>query len=227
MVWILSTAGPLLVVLLLFVNLFLRYDYLMMKFAPMTSWEIAMREIFFLMVFFFFPIGVTLLAAMIHFCEFQDDVWKQLLSMPVARSHIYLTKWFLLILLTGMSILVFLAGIWVTGLIFGFPEPFPILLYGEYGLYLFVSGLGISSIQHWLSSKCKNTMIPVAIGITGSVCALFLAQSEMTQYMPYASALAALPLLDTNQNIALISGLGFGIGGIALGMLEFQSKDMM
>ncbi len=113
------------------------------------------------------------------------------------------------------------------GLIFGFPEPFPILLYGEYGLYLFVSGLGISSIQHWLSSKCKNTMIPVAIGITGSVCALFLAQSEMTQYMPYASALAALPLLDTNQNIALISGLGFGIGGIALGMLEFQSKDMM
>lgn len=224
--WKLAFGSPALVSVLVFLNMSLRYDYLMQRYAGKTSWEAMLNEVFFLWAFFL-PIGVTLLAAIVHFREYSENAWKHLLSLPVRRGHVYAAKWLVIVLATVLSVLALMAGLRLSGLIIGFPEPFPFGLYGQYALYLIFSSLGIASVQHWLSSRFRNTIIPVAVGVSGTVGAIFLAQSEWMRYIPYAAPLFAMPGPDGDAGVSIVSGLLFGTAALLAGMLEFGKRDIL
>ena len=87
--------------------------------------------------------------------------------------------------------------------------------------------LGIVSIQHWLSSRFKNVIVPIAIGITLSVCALFFVQSEMLSFFPHVTILYATPLEDIANNRPVWSGLIAGPLLLVLGMHEFKNRDIV
>ncbi|WP_047154760.1 ABC transporter permease [Aneurinibacillus tyrosinisolvens] len=225
--WLLVIGGPLLVLGLDFFDLYLRYDYLFSRYrSEMTSWEILLRENHFFW-FFFLPIGITLVSTVIHFREFSDNAWKQLLSLPVRRANVYLSKWFLTVLLSWFAITVAGMGMVLVGKAIGFPEAADYSLFFAYIMNQYAAILGIVSIQHWLSSRCKNVIIPVAIGICGSVCALFFAQSGIGPYIPYSSLVFTAPLAGEDTQPVVWGGLITGIVALFAGMIEFQKRDIV
>ncbi|MED0674183.1 ABC transporter permease [Aneurinibacillus thermoaerophilus] len=226
--WWLVIGGPLLIAALVWIDVGVRYDYLITKKsnAGLGSWGIILGELMFLWAFFC-PIGVTLIAAIVHYREFSENAWKHLLSLPVTRRNVYFSKWFLILLLTYLAIFVLFIGLFVVGKMLEFSEPFAWELYGRYALYQALGVLGIVSIQHWLSSRFKNVIVPIAIGITLSVCALFFAQSEMLSFFPHVTILYATPLEDIANNRPVWSGLIAGPLLLVLGMHEFKNRDIV
>lgn len=224
--WKLVFGGPALVALLVFLNMSIRYDYLMQRYEGKTSWEAMLNEVFFMWAFFL-PVGVTLLAAIVHFREYSENAWKHLLSLPVRREHVYAAKWLVIVVATVLSVLALLVGLLLGGLAIGFPEPYPAGLYGRYALYLMCSSLGITSVQHWLSSRFRNAILPVAIGVSGTVGAIFLAQSEWMRYLPYAAPLYAMPDPAVDTGVTVVSGLLFGAAALLAGMFEFGRRDIL
>ncbi|ERI09693.1 ABC transporter permease [Aneurinibacillus aneurinilyticus] len=226
--WWLVIGGPLLIAGLIFIDVWVRYDYLLTKnrSAELGPWGIMLGEAVYLWAMFM-PMGITLIAAIVHYREFSENAWKHLLSLPVTRGSVYVSKWLLIVLLTYLAILFLMLGFFVAGKIIGLSAPFAFGSYGRYALYQAVGALGIISIQHWLSSRFKNVIMPVAIGIGLSVCAIFLAQSKVLSFFPHATILYTMPFEGVENNRPLLSGLIAGPVLLVLGLLEFRRRDIV
>lgn len=222
----LVVGGPLLVAGMIFLDFYLRYDYLLQKKGGMNSWAIMLEELWFLWSLFF-PAGITLIAALVHTREFSDNAWKHLLALPVSRTALYLCKWLWIWLLSCLAVVLLFAYLFVAGVAVGFPEPFAFRLFSSYGYHLSVAALGVASLQHWLSSRFKNPVFPVAIGLAGSIGAFFLAQSEAARFIPYAAPLFAMPMNNPDQWIAIAGGVVPGTVMLAAGLAEFYKRDIV
>lgn len=225
-IWWLVIGGPLLVAFCIFMDMYVRYDYLVAKGKGMTSWEVMLQELFFLWAFFL-PIGITLIASIIHFREYSENVWKHMLALPLTRYSVYTAKWFTILFFTYVAILILEVALFLIGKLLQYPEPFDLLLYGKYTLLQCVSVLGVVSLQNWLSSRMKNTLIAATIGIVGSICAIFFAQAEITRYIPYAAVFFTVPFENGENHVAIWGGLVTGAVGFLMGMIDFNKKDIL
>ncbi|MFT9849723.1 ABC transporter permease [Aneurinibacillus sp. REN35] len=220
--------GPMVVAALIFFDVWFRYDYLLAKNqrVGLGPWHMILYEVMYIWALFM-PIGITLIAGIVHYREFSENAWKHLLSLPVTRQNVYLSKWLLIVLLVYSAIAILIVGLFAVGKLAGVSAPFDIELYGKYALYQALGALGIVSIQHWLSSRCKNVILPIAIGVTLSVCVMFFAQSEVFSFFPHATILYATPLEDIANNRPVWSGLIIGPLALIIGLFEFQRRDVL
>ncbi|WP_046213507.1 ABC transporter permease [Paenibacillus wulumuqiensis] len=217
--------GPLIFAGMMWVDLYLRYSYLSGRHPELTPWELLMQEGFMLWGLFY-PIGITIIAALVHYREYHDHGWKHLLALPVTRSSVYTAKWLLIWLLSCVTVILLLVCLYATGRILQFPEHFPLGQYVLYGINLCIAALGVTSLQHWLSSRLSNSLYAIAIGLSGSIGALFLAQSEITRFVPYASALFAMTVHNEDQWLTIVTGLIAGPVLLLVGMAEFRQRDI-
>ncbi|GAB7388283.1 hypothetical protein BSNK01_21200 [Bacillaceae bacterium] len=222
----LVVGGPLAVAGMIYLDLYLRYDYLLREREGFDSWEIMLGELWVLWSLFF-PAGITLVAALVHYREYDADAWKHLLALPASRTSIYIGKWLFIWLLSCLAVIHLFICLFIAGVVIGFPEPFAFRLFASYGFHLAAAAFGVTSLQHWLSSRCKNPVFPVSIGITGSIGAIFLAQSEFARFIPYAFPLLAMPLENPYRWIAVTGGCVTGAVMLAAGWAEFSKRDIV
>ncbi|WCN37331.1 ABC transporter permease [Aneurinibacillus uraniidurans] len=227
-IWWLAIGAPLMVAVMMLLDVGFRYDYLMGRGqkAGLDSWGVLIQEMMYMWATFC-PMGITLLAAIVHYREFSENGWKHLLSLPVKRWKVYVAKWLVILLFTYFAIFVLNVGLFVVGKVLHFPEPFNLLLYGRYAGYQALGVLGIVGFQHWLSSRFKNVMIPIAIGVALSICVMFLAQSEMLSFFPHVAILYSIPFEDVAHNRPVLGGMIGGAVLLFLGMWEFQKRDIV
>ncbi|ANF97909.1 ABC transporter permease [Paenibacillus bovis] len=221
----LVVGGPLIFAVMMWVDLYLRYNYLNGRHPELDSWELLMQEGFMIWAIFY-PIGITLIAALIHYREYTDHGWKHLLALPVPRLSVYAAKWLLIWLLSCAAAGLLLLFLYVTGRILHFPEPFPAVVYLRYGINLCIAALGVVSLQHWLSSRLSNPLYGMAIGFSGSMGALFFAQSKIMRFVPYASALFTVTVENEDQWLAIVTGLIAGPLLLIAGLTEFRRRDI-
>ena len=222
--WIV-VGGPLMFAGMMWVDLYLRYSYLSGRHPNLSSWELLMQEGFMIWALFY-PIGITLIAALVHYREYTDQGWKHLLALPVTRLSVYTAKWLLIWLLSCLAAGLLLIFMYMTGMILHFSEPFPLGQYIRYGINLCIAALGVVSLQHWLSSRLANPLYGMAIGFSGSMGALFFAQSEMMRFVPYASALFTMTVDNEDQWLAITTGLVAGPLLLLAGLAEFRQRDI-
>lgn len=188
--------GPAGVLGLTAVNYAVRYDYLLGLDADV--WQTYYLQCVTLAVFVM-QFGITLLAALLAGQEHQAGGWKLVLSLPVERAGVYLSKFLWLWMLMALAVVFLSVGFVALGIGLGlhhFGGSLPWRYVVGIGVFPFLASMPVMVFQWWLSLRVEHQAIPTAIGIGCASVAMFLAQSPLTSWLPWAYPLLVMPLPD-------------------------------
>jgi hypothetical protein len=178
-------------------------DYL--PHAGVNPWNEYFRKGFNGVHFFFLPLLIVLLIALLLNIEHKSNTWKHIFVLPISKTKIFFSKYLILISLILMfytlMLIFFLSGglllsLWKSE--FNFLIFKPTYFYhsvesgiGSFMVKSFISVLGLMAIHFWLSFRLKNLFLNIGIGLAGAVIAvsMFIGHWESIIYLPYASPL--------------------------------------
>lgn len=146
------------------------------------------------MAIFFLPLGAILATSLITQIEFKSNAWKQVHALPVSAAVIFLSKLCVILLMMVQFLVLFNAGIYVSGMlpyvfVPGVSHPkgaflaLPILK--ENALY-FLECLPIVAAQYLMALRSNNALIPIGIGFMAWVGALAAVSSRIAIWWPYS-----------------------------------------
>lgn len=226
--WPIVIVTPVLASGLTFINLFIRYDYLMSLEAnrSSSSWNVLLLQHHFVW-FLLFSLVVTILASMVHYIEYKSNSWKSALALPISKNKLYLAKWSIVYILSIIMILFNGILLVIVGKILGFREAVDLVLILKYTLYQIAAITSLISLQCFISAEMSNTNVSLTIGAVGVASSIFFAQSErLSKLIPYAHIIYALPDPTINNSITLQYGLSFGIVFLIIGIFFFNRKEI-
>ncbi len=157
------------------------------------------KEIFFsawqILAALLLPMYTILICTLIPQIEFRNNAWKQVFASPQTVSYIFFSKFLTIHLMILFCFILFNVLLILSGVLINFIDPkFTFLQQSidwEMIFWLnvktYISILGISAIQYWLSLRFKNFVAPVGIGlvlIIGSIVAVNLKWAHVYKY-PY------------------------------------------
>jgi hypothetical protein len=147
------------------------------------------------------PLFVLLLTGLILNIEHTSQGWKHIFTLPVSRGRIFLNKLILLLtIIAGFYIIYFFLIIMVGYFLGSYRNQLKFLDYSPDWKYLFafmirsfVSILGMTAIQFWLSFRKKNLIVSFGIGLLCFMTAISLTMPRIVWdnviYYPYAASL--------------------------------------
>ncbi|HRY33598.1 MAG TPA: ABC transporter permease [Bacteroidales bacterium] len=204
---------------------------------------------------FFLPFFLVMLIAYSVHLEHKSNTWKHLLCMPLNRSTVYFAKLSMILLLVLVSwllmLLVAYAGVFllhqINPLKFHFLEGgVPLLKFSLSLLKPYIAALFIISLQYWLSTRLRNLVLPIIIGIGMIILPIailiVMGMSGMIQhaksmevvfsYDPYAYPFARIFsfMKGPEQSVSLFPRLTIIYGILAIlvsysGSLEFRKRN--
>jgi hypothetical protein len=198
---------PLLLCLLLFIAFFHKSEH----FAPMPGmllWLQFAGAILGVMGSLLLPMLIVFIAYSVNSVEHKADTWKSLFSLPISKLSVYTAKYlyaFFLIFLCLALFVLFTIGF---GNLLGVLKPE--LKFSDYNLSsflvqiyfkLFLSSLGILSIQFLLSLLFRDFLKPMGIGFVCTITGVILATSgwEYAYMFPYSHPMLALKMLPNHN----------------------------
>lgn len=158
----------------------------------MTGWQALSA--------FLLPMFVILICSLITQIEYKNNTWKQVFASPQSLGNIFFSKFLTIQLMILFCFLLFdafmiLSAVTVNLLNKNYqflhqPVNWTFLLKLSFKTYLSV--LGISAIQYWLSLRLKNFITPIGIGLALLITALILLRWEHIYKVPYAQPILTL-----------------------------------
>jgi hypothetical protein len=150
-----------------------------------SSWES--------MAVFFLPLGAILATSLITQIEFKSNAWKQVHTLPVSTAAIFLSKLGVILVMLVQFLLLFNAGIYLSGmvpyvLVPGVPHPkgsFASLPLLRENAQYFLACLPIVAAQYLMALRSHNVLIPIGIGFMAWVGALAAVSSKLAVWWPY------------------------------------------
>lgn len=157
--------------------------------------------------------------------------WKQLLTLPLNKGAIYVSKLFIIVLTVILCYGLFILFTLSAGVVLNLIHPgLKFLSYSpEFALIFlitlksFISTLGLISFQYWLSLRFKNFIIPIGIGIAGIILSFIIMNhwkyEDFFLYLQPALSLLHRPkattdfILAKNEWISMIYFLIFSLTG--------------
>ncbi|MFD1736508.1 ABC transporter permease [Bacillus salitolerans] len=176
----------------------------------------------------FLPMVTGVFAGYLCRYEHLDGGWKQMLTLPIHRSHLYFVKFTTIMLLIAIMQLLLLPGLFLAGTIKGITDPIPyeLLLRGITGGW--IATFPLVALQLWVSSAWKSFAAPMAINVIFTIPSILAVNSETYgPIYPWAQPfLAMLPFSEQGgifffsvQTLVLVifgSFLLFYIGGLRM-----------
>lgn len=181
------------------------------------------------------PLFAGVMTAFVCRYEHQDGGWKQLLTLPISRSSLYIVKGAIVITVLALSQLIFLVGWYVIGTVKGFSDSFP----WEIGFRSIIGGwfacFPIVALQLWVSTAWASFAAPLALNVIFTLPNMLVANSKMFgPWYPWAQPfLAMLPKVDSEYSFFYLpyETLLFTIGVsflffLCFGLLYFRRKSV-
>jgi lantibiotic transport system permease protein len=172
----------------------IRHRTLPALYAADGFWPGMWRSCWESMAIFFLPLGAILATSLITQIEFKSNAWKQVHTLPVSTPVIFLSKLAVILVMLAEFLLLFSAGIYVSGmlpylLVPGVPYPkgafLDLPLLRENALY-FLECLPIIGAQYLLALRSNNALVPIGIGFMAWVGALAAVSSKLAIWWPYS-----------------------------------------
>ncbi|SDZ64514.1 hypothetical protein SAMN05421736_12457 [Evansella caseinilytica] len=217
--WVLVFLGPIGIFALQAVNYGVRYDWLMNQ--SDDSWLQLLKQI----NFFLTPallLGIALLASLAAGIEHQTNAWRKLLTLPVSRMKVYISKFIMIAVMLFISTILTFIGTIVFGQFFGWEQEVPYMAVFTNSFYPFFAALPILAIQLWLSITMHNQGFPLTFGIMGSVISLY-------SYGGPVWIIWTWPHLENSwgfPELYVILGAICGVILLLLGMIDFNRRDV-
>ncbi|MGF7041650.1 ABC transporter permease [Mucilaginibacter lappiensis] len=202
---------PLLICLLLFIGFYIKSEKLA-GMAPMMLWMQFAGAILKVMGSLLLPIYVIFIAYSVNNIEHRADTWKSLFSLPVSRWAVYGAKYFYALFLVFLCLALFVLFTISFGNLLSVVAPQ--LRFDNYHMEkelilvyfkLFLSSLGILSIQFLLSLLWADFLKPMGIGFVCTIAGVILASHnwEYSYLFPYAHPTVAIATMISRSNQAM------------------------
>ncbi|RAL26934.1 ABC transporter permease [Thermoflavimicrobium daqui] len=183
-----------------------------------------------------FPLMITMIASIIPNIEHQSNSWKQMMTLPVNKYKIYISKFLNLLIWSFIAIALLCVVFPITGIILGIEGKIPFDLVLKEVIYIYFAFLPIISFQLWLSMSIKNQAISISIGIITTMSGLFLVQRPITQWLIWAYPSLVMPIVPNNQFTGVLPNqdlikwfflsLIMTVVMLILGMRNFVQKEV-
>jgi hypothetical protein len=195
---------PLLLCLLVFVGFFNKSDHMINQ-PGMILWVEFAAILLGVMGSLILPMLIVFIAYSVNSIEHKADTWKTLFSLPISKLSVYAAKYFYAFFLIFLCLLLFVLFTIGFGNLLGVLKP--ALKFSEYnaaGLLakvyfkLFLSSLGILSIQFLLSLLFRDFLKPMGIGFICTITGAILAGNgwKYAYLFPYSHPMMAIKTME-------------------------------
>jgi len=156
-------------------------------------WQLLWRNSWESMAIFFLPLGAILSTSLIAQIEYKNNTWKQLHTLPLSYTTIFLAKLAVIVSLMAMFFVLFSIGIYLSAivpylLVSGTPYPTGPMRWQSFlldDLYYFLECLPIVALQYLLALRFKNFLVPVGLGFLFWVGAIASVSWRYGYVIPY------------------------------------------
>ncbi|MGZ9587307.1 ABC transporter permease [Paenibacillus marinisediminis] len=213
--------GPCGVIGLQAVNWGRRYDYLINKYKD-DLWGTLLLDVSYLAL----PallLGITLVASILCSIEHREQSWKQLLSLPVRRTTVFLSKFIWIQILLFLACTLLTAGTLLLGTLLGFRAgeiPWADLFVLCYLPWL--AAMPIIAVQLWVSLVMKNQATALTLGILLTVMSLYAMQ--LPNWVPLKWPM--LPAEMGGAGVSVAAGMITGLVIACMSLVHFVRKDV-
>lgn len=187
---------------------------------------------------FLLPMYIILVSTLITQIEFRNNTWKQVFASPQSLGNIFFSKFLtihLMIIFCFLLFNLFMILSAVTGNLFNSKYTFlehsidwERLLTLNFKTY--ISILGITAIQYWLSLRFKNFIAPVGIGLAlviGSIVALNVHWVHIYKY-PYSFPILSYDFMQKKNRPFLenheLNSIGYFVFFTLFGFLDMKTR---
>lgn len=217
-IWVFVVLGPLGVVLVQSLNFGLRYDYMTNTMYKEDIWSGLIQEVYYFSIAVI-VIGMALITSLIGGMEHRAGAWKQLLSTPVKKTHVYLSKGvmgFILLLLSCVLLALGTAGLGIL-LQFGTVIPWVELL--RFTFFPYLAALPFFAVFIYLAVHYKNQGVVIGVGIL-SLAVMGVGPA----WSPSSWPMLPDEWVSSSLNVPL--GIATGVCLIILASLLFAREDV-
>jgi hypothetical protein len=169
--------------------------------------------------YFMLPLYIALVTALLNGNEHRNQTWRLLFTLPVSRRQVYLAKtalaWGSVV---GANLVLALLAAVAAAIIMPFrPDAGPAF---EVPILAALAKVSLSClpvvlIQHALSWRVANFVLPLGVGVCATMGILQLSNTEYWPYFPWSYSLVASSATDSAaQPLALM--LACGVGAVLL-----------
>lgn len=198
---------PLALCLLLFAGFYNKSDKLLHE-TGMMLWLQFSGTILGIMGSLILPMLIVFIAYSVNSIEHKAETWKTLFSLPISKLSVYSAKYLYAFFLVLLCLTLFVVFTLSFGSLLGAIKPE--LKFSEYNiaglltqiyLKLFLSSLGILSIQFLLSLLMRDFLKPMGIGFVCTIAGVILASKgwEYAYTFPYSHPM--LTIINVGQSM--------------------------
>src|SRR5215204_3633311 len=160
-----------------------RYTRVPELYSAENFWDLLWKNSWESVAIFFLPLGAILSTSLIAQIEYKNNTWKQLHTLPLSYTTIFVAKLAVIVVLMLQFFVLFNIGIYLSAmlpywLVSGVPyprQPVPYLHYLRENALYFIDCLPIVALQYLISLRYANFLVPVGLGFVfwvGSLAAL-------------------------------------------------------
>jgi len=158
-----------------------------------VSWLLVLVMMSAVHAMLFLPLLTGIFAALVCRYEHASGGWKQLLSLPVSRTQVYVSKFIVIMGLIGLVQLLFLALLLLLGMLLGIKSPVP---WSDF-LNLIAGGwmacLPLAALQLAVASAWPSFAASLAVNVIFTLPNMLVVNSaEYGPYYPWAQPMLAM-----------------------------------
>jgi hypothetical protein len=174
---------------------------LRMHYPPKVLWLNFAGSALGVMGMLILPFYVIFMAFSVNNIEHKNDTWKSLFAQPLNKFSIYAAKYLYGLLLIFICLFLFLALTYLSAHLLHWLIPAqrfdaydPLLALSKFYMKLFLSALGILSLQFIMSLIWGDFLKPMGIGFVGVIIGIIAASKgwEYAYLIPYSQPALAL-----------------------------------
>ncbi|MEE3897205.1 ABC transporter permease [Priestia megaterium] len=202
---------------------------------PNEMWRHFVFSIHWILIFSL-PLGITIQASIIANIEHQGNSWKQLLTLPLNKSQVYISKFLTLFIFNIISAFLLACGILLTGISLGIGKNIEWYTVLGGSFYPYLASLPIMAIQIWLSISIKNQAFSILFGVVFGMAGLFFNMNELTKWLPWSYPVEATPIklvgdtkemvLNSGVDYVVITAIVIGLVFLFIGLLDFTKREV-
>lgn len=165
--------------------------------------------------FFLLPMVVAAFTTLVGQIEYRARGWDHLLALPIARSRLFLAKAIVVLAVSAMMTMLVLLFTWVgasIGVAISGHTPLGTLPWAKLGrtVSLLLAGTTmLIVIQLWAALRFASFVMPLVVGIGGTLVAMAVAMTRIDQagWFPWVLPLKILTAADP-IHYAMLGGIG-------------------
>ncbi len=221
-------AIPMVVLLLNFAMLVKRHDVAQID---AKLWFFYWNGVNGMWTYFMMPLYIALITGLLNGHEHKNQTWRLMLTLPVSQLQLFVVKGILAWLFVVASTLVLMTGTALTagGLVLAgasFDGAFPVELLTTLGKVT-LSCLPVLVIQHAISWRFQNLVLPLAVGVIATMGVQQIGSSTYWVWYPWSyPAMATLGSDVAKQQHAMLLAAVVGVVLLALSAVLLGRRDV-